>query len=340
MKVLLTGGAGYIGSNVLLALRDSGYETLILDNFCNSSEERLRAFGKLLGSNLNYVKSDIRSIEELRKVFSQHEIESVIHLAGLKSVSESIDNPNLYYENNVIGSKNLLSIMSEFAVNKLIFSSSATVYGNPNILPIPEEHQLKPMNNYGQTKLEVESLISEFVNNNNFQAISLRYFNPVGSDSMNNLGEFIFGIPSNLMPIINLNAFGHMNEFNIYGDDYATHDGSAMRDFIHISDLAQAHVSALNFILESDLKSHEAINIGTGVGVTVKEIISCFEDVNSVKLKFKVSKRRAGDIEASIASPRKAKQMLGWSSSYSLEDMCVSAFNFYKKHPNAINLKC
>ena len=157
---------------------------------------------------------------------------------------------------------------------------------------------------------------------------------------MNNLGEFILGIPSNLMPIINLNAFGHMNEFNIYGDDYATHDGSAMRDFIHISDLAQAHVSALNFILDSDLKSHEAINIGTGAGVTVKEIISCFEDVNSVKLKFKVSKRRAGDIEASIASPRKAKQMLGWSSSYSLEDMCVSAFNFYKKHPNAINLKC
>ena len=162
MKVLLTGGAGYIGSNVLLALRDSGYETLILDNFCNSSEERLRAFGKLLGSNLNYVKSDIRSIEELRKVFSQHEIESVIHLAGLKSVSESIDNPNLYYENNVIGSKNLLSIMSEFAVNKLIFSSSATVYGNPNILPIAEEHQLKPMNNYGQTKLEVENLINKY----------------------------------------------------------------------------------------------------------------------------------------------------------------------------------
>ncbi len=340
MKVLLTGGAGYIGSNVLLALRDSGYETLILDNFCNSSEERLKAFAKLIGGNLNYVKSDIRSIKELRKVFSQHEIESVIHLAGLKSVSESIENPNLYYENNVVGSKNLLNTMSEFAVNKLIFSSSATVYGNPNTLPITEDHELKPMNNYGQTKLEVENLISEFVNNNNSQAVSLRYFNPVGSDLSNNLGEFILGMPSNLMPIINLNAFGHMNEFNIYGDDYATHDGSAIRDFIHISDLAQAHVSALNFILDNDLKSYEAINVGTGVGFTVKEIISCFENVNSVKLKFKVSKRRAGDIEASIASPRKAKQMLGWSSSYSLEDMCVSAFNFYKKHPNAINLKC
>ena len=340
MKVLLTGGAGYIGSNVLLALRDSGYETLILDNFCNSSEERLKTFAKLLGGNLNYVKSDIRSIQELRKVFSQHEIESVIHLAGLKSVSESIENPNLYYENNVVGSKNLLNIMSEFAVNKLIFSSSATVYGNPNTLPITEDHELKPMNNYGQTKLEVENLISEFVNNNDSQAVSLRYFNPVGSDLGNNLGEFISGMPSNLMPIINLNAFGHMNEFNIYGDDYATHDGSAIRDFIHISDLAQAHVSALNFILDNDHKSYEAINIGTGAGVTVKEIISCFEDVNSVKLKFKVSKRRAGDIEASIASPSKAKQMLGWSSSYSLEDMCMSAFNFYKKHPNAIDLKC
>lgn len=340
MKVLLTGGAGYIGSNVLLALRDSGYETLILDNFCNSSEERLKTFAKLLGGNLNYVKSDIRSIQELRKVFSQHEIESVIHLAGLKSVSESIENPNLYYENNVVGSKNLLNIMSEFAVNKLIFSSSATVYGNPNTLPITEDHELKPMNNYGQTKLEVENLISEFVNNNDSQAVSLRYFNPVGSDLGNNLGEFISGMPSNLMPIINLNAFGHMNEFNIYGDDYATHDGSAIRDFIHISDLAQAHVSALNFILDNDHKSYEAINVGTGVGFTVKEIISCFENVNSVKLKFKVSKRRAGDIEASIASPSKAKQMLGWSSSYSLEDMCMSAFNFYKKHPNAIDLKC
>tara|TARA_B100001121_G_C18700221_1_gene627208 strand:+ start:1035 stop:2057 length:1023 start_codon:yes stop_codon:yes gene_type:complete len=340
MKVLLTGGAGYIGSNVLLALRDSGYETLILDNFCNSSEERLKVFAKLIGGNLNYVKSDIRSIKELRKVFSQHEIESVIHLAGLKSVSESIENPNLYYENNVVGSKNLLNIMSEFSVNKLIFSSSATVYGNPNTLPITEDHELKPMNNYGQTKLEVENLISEFVNNNNSQAVSLRYFNPVGSDLSNNLGEFILGMPSNLMPIINLNAFGHMNEFNIYGDDYATHDGSAIRDFIHISDLAQAHVSALNFILDNDHKSHEAINVGTGVGFTVKEIISCFENVNSVKLKFKVSKRRAGDIEASIASPSKAKQILGWSSSYSLEDMCMSAFNFYKKHPNAIDLKC
>jgi len=340
MKVLLTGGAGYIGSNVLLALRDSGYETLILDNFCNSSEERLKTFAKLLGGNLNYVKSDIRSIQELRKVFSQHEIESVIHLAGLKSVSESIENPNLYYENNVVGSKNLLNIMSEFAVNKLIFSSSATVYGNPNTLPITEDHEFKPMNNYGQTKLEVENLISEFVNNNDSQAVSLRYFNPVGSDLGNNLGEFISGMPSNLMPIINLNAFGHMNEFNIYGDDYATHDGSAIRDFIHISDLAQAHVSALNFILDNDHKSYEAINVGTGVGFTVKEIISCFENVNSVKLKFKVSKRRAGDIEASIASPSKAKQMLGWSSSYSLEDMCMSAFNFYKKHPNAIDLKC
>jgi len=340
MKVLLTGGAGYIGSNVLLALRDSGYETLILDNFCNSSEERLKVFAKLIGGNLNYVKSDIRSIKELRKVFSQHEIESVIHLAGLKSVSESIENPNLYYENNVVGSKNLLNIMSEFSVNKLIFSSSATVYGNPNTLPITEDHELKPMNNYGQTKLEVENLISEFVNNNNSQAVSLRYFNPVGSDLSNNLGEFILGMPSNLMPIINLNAFGHMNEFNIYGDDYATHDGSAIRDFIHISDLAQAHVSALNFILDNDHKSYEAINVGTGVGFTVKEIISCFENVNSVKLKFKVSKRRAGDIEASIASPSKAKQILGWSSSYSLEDMCMSAFNFYKKHPNAIDLKC
>ena len=340
MKVLLTGGAGYIGSNVLLALRDSGYETLILDNFCNSSEERLKVFAKLIGGNLNYVKSDIRSIKELREVFSQHEIESVIHLAGLKSVSESIENPNLYYENNVVGSKNLLNTMSEFAVNKLIFSSSATVYGNPNTLPITEDHELKPMNNYGQTKLEVENLISEFVNNNNSQAVSLRYFNPVGSDLSNNLGEFILGMPSNLMPIINLNAFGHMNEFNIYGDDYATHDGSAIRDFIHISDLAQAHVSALNFILDNDHKSYEAINVGTGVGFTVKEIISCFENVNSVKLKFKVSKRRAGDIEASIASPSKAKQMLGWSSSYSLEDMCMSAFNFYKKHPNAIDLKC
>ena len=340
MKVLLTGGAGYIGSNVLLALRDSGYETLILDNFCNSSEERLKTFAKLLGGNLNYVKSDIRSIQELRKVFSQHEIESVIHLAGVKSVSESIENPNLYYENNVVGSKNLLNIMSEFAVNKLIFSSSATVYGNPNTLPITEDHELKPMNNYGQTKLEVENLISEFVNNNDSQAVSLRYFNPVGSDLGNNLGEFISGMPSNLMPIINLNAFGHMNEFNIYGDDYATHDGSAIRDFIHISDLAQAHVSALNFILDNDHKSYEAINVGTGAGFTVKEIISCFENVNSVKLKFKVSKRRAGDIEASIASPSKAKQMLGWSSSYSLEDMCMSAFNFYKKHPNAIDLKC
>jgi len=340
MKVLLTGGAGYIGSNVLLALRDSGYETLILDNFCNSSEERLKVFAKLIGGNLNYVKSDIRSIKELREVFSQHEIESVIHLAGLKSVSESIENPNLYYENNVVGSKNLLNTMSEFAVNKLIFSSSATVYGNPNTLPITEDHELKPMNNYGQTKLEVENLISEFVNNNNSQAVSLRYFNPVGSDLSNNLGEFILGMPSNLMPIINLNAFGHMNEFNIYGDDYATHDGSAIRDFIHISDLAQAHVSALNFILDNDHKSYEAINVGTGVGFTVKEIISCFENVNSVKLKFKVSKRRAGDIEASIASPSKAKQILGWSSSYSLEDMCMSAFNFYKKHPNAIDLKC
>jgi len=340
MKVLLTGGAGYIGSNVLLALRDSGYEILILDNFCNSSEERLKVFAKLIGGNLNYVKSDIRSIKELREVFSQHEIESVIHLAGLKSVSESIENPNLYYENNVVGSKNLLNIMSEFSVNKLIFSSSATVYGNPNTLPITEDHELKPMNNYGQTKLEVENLISEFVNNNNSQAVSLRYFNPVGSDLSNNLGEFILGMPSNLMPIINLNAFGHMNEFNIYGDDYATHDGSAIRDFIHISDLAQAHVSALNFILDNDHKSYEAINVGTGVGFTVKEIISCFENVNSVKLKFKVSKRRAGDIEASIASPSKAKQILGWSSSYSLEDMCMSAFNFYKKHPNAIDLKC
>ncbi len=338
MKVLLTGGAGYIGSNILSCLLDEGHEVIVFDNFINSPRSKAEFLKKFIKKKFTIIEGDLVYIDEIKSVFDSHNIDVVIHLAGLKSVSESVVNPLLYYQNNIFGSVNLLHVMNEAKVKKIVFSSSATIYGDPKNLPIKESHPPNPKNTYGTTKLIVENIISSLCDKKHeFFAVSLRYFNPVGADPSFTLGEFINKNQNNLMPIINLNAFGHQKKFEIFGNDFDSKDGYAKRDFIHITDLAKAHISSIEYLTKQTDFKNEIFNIGTGKGTSVMELISCFETTNNVELNYEVSKRRDGDIAESVACCEKANKDLNWKAEYSLEDMCESSYEFYKKFPEALN---
>ena len=345
MRVLLTGGAGYIGSHTALLLLQRGFDVIIYDSFVNSSSKVINKIEFYLNSKqINYklktIVGDIRNKDCLDKVFKDsineaNPIKSVIHFAGLKSVSQSVNNPLQYWDVNVCGTKNLLEVMSLNNCFSLVFSSSATVYGSSELVPIKENSSCRPENPYGNTKLTVERILNDlFLSISNVWSISiLRYFNPVAAHPSGLIGEDPRGIPDNLFPYITQVAIGRINTLNVYGDDWNTKDGSGIRDYIHIIDLAEGHIAALNY-LKSNKFTYEIINLGSNNGYSVFEIINEFHRITGYKVNYKVVERRSGDIPISIADISKANKLLGWSPTRNLKDMCLDGLNWQIKNPN------
>lgn len=331
MKILLTGGLGYIGSHTAIALVEAGYDVVIYDNLSNSTLDKLVSLEKILGKKTKFVLGDVRDVVNLTKVFKDEKIDSVIHFAGLKAVGESSVNPIEYYANNVYGALCLVQAMEGVGLKKLVFSSSATVYGNPQYLPIDEAHPTMPTNPYGRNKLQVEQLLSDIsMSDAGWSILCLRYFNPVGAHESGLIGEDPKGLPNNLMPYMAQVAAGILPLLHIYGDDYETPDGTGIRDYIHVMDLALGHVSALGYINQN--QGINFCNLGTGHGFSVKEMVRALEGVSYQKINFNVVQRRSGDIPICYASVSKAKQLLNWSASRNLEDMCGSLWVWQKNN--------
>ncbi len=334
MRVLLTGGAGYIGSHTLLKLLQDGRNAVMaLDNFSNSSPEALRRVQKLSNSNFETHVGDYRESNVLDSVFDSFRPDAVIHFAGLKAVGESNEKPLLYYDQNVSGSIGLLDSMQRFGCKKIVFSSSATVYGEAQYLPYDEDHPLNPTNPYGRTKYFIEEIIRDWVaSQSDASAVLLRYFNPVGADESGEIGEDPRNIPNNLLPYISQVAVGRLKELSIFGNDYETRDGTGERDYIHIDDLAVAHIQAVKFALDN--RGCEAINVGTGKGVTVLEMVKAFEEASNREIPFKIKGKREGDVARSFAKVTKAQKLLGWRAEKDLVDVCRTAWNWQMKNPS------
>ena len=327
MNILLTGGAGYIGSHTAVALVESGNSIVIYDNLSNSKVQVIENLEKILGKKVLFVRGDIRDTELLATTMKRFSVDAVIHLAGLKAVGESVALPLEYYENNVQGTLSLLRAMKAQDVKNLVFSSSATVYGDPQYLPIDEVHPLAPTNPYGRTKLQIEQILEDLtIADTSLKVISLRYFNPVGAHSSALLGEDPQGIPNNLMPFIARVANGELAEVSVFGSDYSTVDGTGVRDYIHIMDLADGHLAALNRLPKS--QGYEVFNLGTGIGYSVLEMISEFNIASQKNIPYKVVNRRYGDIASCYAAPDKANKTLGWRSTRTLAEMCASSWAF------------
>ncbi|WP_435979656.1 UDP-glucose 4-epimerase GalE [Psychrobacter sp. DM4] len=343
-KILVTGGAGYIGSHTCIALHQAGYEVVVFDNLSNSSAEAVNRVSQLIDAPIEFIKGDIRDRKALQKVFSEHEFFGVIHFAGLKAVGESVAKPLLYYDNNVSGTITLLDVMSEFSMKRFVFSSSATVYGDPETLPIPENAPRSATNPYGQSKLTVECVLEDLaVADNDWSLVTLRYFNPVGAHSSGIIGEDPNDIPNNLMPFISQVAVGKLEKLSIFGKDYATIDGTGVRDFIHVTDLALGHVAALDYLKEQSgsKEGHSVgflpINLGTGKGTSVLELVDTFAKVTEQDIPYQFAKRRAGDIASCYASADKAKTLLGWEAKLSIIDMCTDTWRWQSRNPNGYN---
>lgn len=332
-KILVTGGAGYIGSHTCVELLQAGHDVVVLDNLSNSSEESLNRVQQLAGKTLAFVEGDIRDANILDCVFAQHQIDAVIHFAGLKAVGESQQIPLTYFDNNIAGSICLVQAMQRAGVFHLVFSSSATVYDEANISPLNEEMPTGiPSNNYGYTKLIVEQLLQKLsVADERWSIALLRYFNPVGAHKSGRIGEDPQGIPNNLMPYVTQVAVGRREKLSIYGDDYDTVDGTGVRDYIHVVDLANAHLCALNNRLQA--KGCRAWNIGTGQGSSVLQVKNTFEQVNGVAIPFEYVPRREGDVATSFADHTRAVTELGWKPQYTLEDMLADSWNWQKQNP-------
>lgn len=348
-KILVTGGAGYIGSHTCIALHEAGYDIVVYDNLSNSSREAINRVSTLIGETIEFIEGDIRDCELLREVFALHEFFGVIHFAGLKAVGESVVKPLLYYNNNVSGTITLLEVMSEYNVKNLVFSSSATVYGDPDTLPIDESSKRSCTNPYGQSKLAVEYILEDLaVSDDSWNLISLRYFNPVGAHASGQIGEDPNDIPNNLMPYVSQVAIGKLEKLSIFGNDYSTIDGTGVRDFIHVTDLAQGHVAALDYLEQqtsSEIYSNTAspigflpINLGTGKGTSVLELISTFSDVSGQAIPYQFASRRAGDIASCYASSEKAKNLLGWQAELSIADMCKDTWHWQSMNPNGYTM--
>ena len=333
MKILVTGGAGYIGSHTIVLLVEAGYEVIIFDNFSNSSKESIKRVEKIVGKELALIEGDIRSREELEKVFSTNKIDAVIHFAGLKAVGESVEQPLRYYDNNVNGSTVLFEVMSKYNCKSIIFSSSATVYGNPHTTPILENFPLSATNPYGRSKLMVEEILRDiYVSDNEWKIVLLRYFNPVGAHISGTIGEDPDGLPNNLMPFISQTAVGKREYLSVFGNDYDTVDGTGVRDYIHVVDLAQGHVNALDRI--KNFNEVMTINLGTGNGYSVLEMIKAFEDASGRKVPYKIVERRAGDIATCFADPSYAKEVLDWEAKMGIEEMCEDTWRWQRQNPN------
>lgn len=329
MSILITGGTGYIGSHTAVELQNSGYDIVIIDNLCNSSKDVVERIAKITGKTPKFYENDIRDNAALDKIFEENNIEAVIHFAGLKAVGESVEKPIEYYNNNVVGTLILLEAMKKHNCKKIVFSSSATVYGDPGTPKYIENMgRGKPSSPYGETKATVEGILEDLYAADNEWTISiLRYFNPVGAHSSGLIGENPKGRPNNLMPFIQKVAKGEIAELNVFGDDYETKDGTGVRDYIHVVDLARGHLNALQKLDNSGVFTY---NLGTGCGYSVLDIINTFEEVNNVKVNYKVVPRRAGDLACFFADPSKAKEELGWEAKNGIEDMCRDSWNFVK----------
>lgn len=333
-KILVTGGAGYIGSHTCVELLNAGHEVVVLDNLCNSAAESLNRVQQLTQKSLTFIEGDIRDAQLLDQVFQQHSIDAVIHFAGLKAVGESQQIPLAYFDNNIAGSISLVQAMQRAQVFKLVFSSSATVYGENNPSPLNEEMPTgMPTNNYGYTKLIVEQLLEKLsVADERWSIALLRYFNPVGAHKSGQIGEDPQGIPNNLMPFVTQVAVGRREKLSIFGHDYDTVDGTGVRDYIHVVDLANAHLCALNNRLTA--QGCRAWNIGTGNGISVLQVKDTFEQVNGVAIAFELAPRREGDVATCFADNARAVQELSWQPQYGLEDMLADSWNWQKQNPN------
>ena len=332
--ILVTGGAGYIGSHTVLQLLEKGDEVVVLDNLCNASPESLVRVEKLVGKNVTLIEGDIRDKTVLRDVFTQYQIDAVIHFAGLKAVGESVEHPLKYYENNVYGSVQLCAVMSEFGVKNIVFSSSATVYGDPVELPLKESMPTgMPTNPYGQSKLMVEHVLRDlFTSDNEWNIAILRYFNPVGAHESGQIGEDPNGIPNNLMPFISQTATGKRESLTVFGDDYDTHDGTGVRDYIHVVDLAEGHLKALDALKKKP--GVLTVNLGTGVGYSVLDMVQAFKNASNVDVPYHIAPRRAGDVAACYADPSHAKAILGWEAKLDLQAMCDDTWRWQSNNPD------
>ena len=340
--ILITGGAGYIATHTLVELKKANFDFVVYDNFSNSSKEALKRVKKITGAKVKFVKGDIRDKKALRKVFKKYSIDSVIHFAGLKAVGESVAKPLKYYDNNVVGTIKLLEVMREFDCKKIVFSSSATVYGNPKSCPIDESFDVGATTNpYGTSKYMIERILEDlYISDNSFKIAILRYFNPVGAHESGLIGENPNGIPNNLMPYISQVAVGKLKELSVFGSDYETKDGTGVRDYIHVVDLANAHVKAIEYLgNETSASSILKVNIGTGTGYSVLDMIKAFEKASEQKIPYKLVPRRAGDIATCYSNPQKAKEILGWEAKHNLEDMCKSSWNWQSKNPKGYEKK-
>ncbi len=331
MAILVTGGAGYIGSHACVELLSANYDIVVVDNFANSGPKALERIKKITGKGFAFYEADILDKDAMTEIFSKEKIDAVIHFAGLKAVGESVAQPVRYYQNNVAGTLVLLEAMSEAGVKKIVFSSSATVYGDPHTVPIKEDFPLSTTNPYGSTKLMIENILRDvYTSDNGWSVCLLRYFNPIGAHESGLIGEEPNGIPNNLMPYIVKVASGALEILSVFGNDYPTHDGTGVRDYIHVVDLAKGHIKALEKVLTSSGVS--VYNLGTGNGYSVLDIVKTFEKENGVKVNYKIVDRRPGDIAACFADPQKAFDELGWKAELGLSQMCKDSWNFIKKN--------
>ncbi|MCC5803220.1 UDP-glucose 4-epimerase GalE [Rossellomorea vietnamensis] len=338
MSILVTGGAGFIGSHTCLELLNSNHQIIVLDNFSNSNMESLNRVKNLTSKEFKVYDVNLLDRESVDHVFRENHIEAVVHFAGLKAVGESVEKPNYYYQNNITGTLVLTEMMDKYNVRNLVFSSSATVYGVPEDVPIAEDFPLSATNPYGRTKLMIEEILKDlYVSSNDWSIAFLRYFNPIGAHESGLIGEDPKGIPNNLMPYITQVATGKLPELNVFGNDYSTPDGTGVRDYIHVVDLAKGHIKALEKVLSES--GVEAYNLGTGQGYSVLELVAAFEKASGQKIPYKIAPRRPGDIAECYADPSKAERELGWKAEKSLEEMCLDSWRWQEGNPEGYLIK-
>ena len=333
MAILVTGGTGFIGSHTLVELLNDNRDVVVLDNFCNSKPIVLDRIREITGKDVKFYEADLLDYDAVEKVFQENKIDSVIHFAGLKAVGESVSIPLRYYHNNLTGTFNLCSLMQKYGAKRMVFSSSATVYGKPESVPIREDFPLSTTNPYGETKLMIERILKDlYVSDPDFSIIILRYFNPIGAHKSGRIGEDPKGIPNNLLPYVTQVASGKRDHLSVFGNDYDTHDGTGVRDYIHVVDLARAHLKALD--RAAKVTGVEHYNVGTGVGYSVLDIVKAYEKATGIAIKYEIAPRRPGDIGECYADPKKAYELLGWKAEYNIEDMCRDANNWQMKNPD------
>lgn len=331
MKVLVTGGCGYIGSHTCVELLDSGYDVVVVDNLSNSKEDVIDKIETITNKKVKFYKEDICNKEKMNEIFDKEGIDAVIHFAGFKAVGESVSKPLMYYRNNLDSTLTLLEVMKDHNCKKIVFSSSATVYGKPQSLPITEDFPLHTTNPYGTTKLMIEMILDDlYISDNDWSIAILRYFNPIGAHKSGLIGENPNGIPNNLMPYIVKVANKELQELSVFGNDYDTVDGTGVRDYIHVVDLAKGHIKAIEKVTKD--KGIDKYNLGTGNGYSVLQLINTFKKVNNVDVPYKIVDRRPGDIDACYASTKKANELLNWHAELEIEEMCRDAWNFVNKN--------